>query len=42
MAFEAIDLVRTQPEGGGGQAIVINFITVHGGGGKKDQKLRVY
>ena len=33
-------IVRTQPGGRGGQAIVINFITVQGGGGvKKGQKL---
>ena len=39
MRLGAIDLVRTQPGGRGGQAIVINFITVQGGGGvKKGQK----
>ena len=35
---QVIDLVCTQAGGKGGQAIVINFITVQGGGGvKKDQ-----
>ena len=45
LSLGAIDLVRTQPggRGGGGQSIVINFITVQGGGGvKKAQKLRAY
>ena len=40
----AIDSVRTQPGGRGGQAIVINFITVHSilgkEGVKKAKKLR--
>ena len=38
-------IVRTQPGGGrGGQAIVINFINVQGGGGgsKKAKNLRTY
>ena len=36
-------IVRTQPGGRGGQAIVINFITVQGGGGsKKAKNLRTY
>ena len=36
----AVYIVRTQPGGRGGQAIVINFITVKGGGGvKKGRKL---
>ena len=36
-------VVRTQPGGRGGQAIVINFITVQGGGGsKKAENLRTY
>ena len=39
----AIDLVRTQAGGKGGQAIVINFITeLRERGDKKGQKMRAY
>ena len=43
LRYGAVHIVRTQPGGMGGQAIVMNFITVKGGGGlKKAEKLRAH